>query len=329
MAVRFGILGCARIAEAALLEPARQIENVEVAAIGSRSSSKAHALAGKHAIPRAYDGYEAVLADKAIDAIYIPLPNSLHAEWTLRALEAGKAVLCEKPLTSNAREAAAVANAASRSGCVLMEAFHYRYHPMALFISEVLSEGRLGAVTSVRARLNIPGKLVPADDIRFQSALSGGALMDVGAYCVNAVRLAAGEPLRVETAIAQLVGPGVDGAMGATFSYASGVRGEIECSLIAQRMAAELEIVAERGKLRAVNPFLPHMGHRLELEIDGVRSEHHFGPQSSYYFQACAFVAGMRGEPGVLLTGAEDAVLNMGLIDAIYHKAGLEPRAAA
>lgn len=324
--VRFGILGCARISEAALLAPARRIDEIEIAAIASRSADKARAFAAKHGIARACCDYQSVLEDGTIDAVYIPLPNSLHAEWTERALAAGKAVLCEKPLTSNALEAERIARAASAPGRVLMEAFHYRYHPMARLIGQTLAEGRLGAIRSVLARLNIPGKLVPRDDIRFELGLSGGALMDVGAYCVNAVRFVTGAAASVASAAAELVRPGVDGAMCAELDFANGARGRIECSLVAERMASELEIVGERGRLRAVNPFLPQLGNRLELEIDGVRCERVFQEETTYHFQARAFVAAVRGEADAVLTDAEDGVHNMRLIDAIYCKAGLAPR---
>lgn len=326
MRVRFGIMGCARIVATALLDPARRIEQIEIAAIASRSIDKARAFGAEHGIPCAYGDYQSVLEDPTIDAVYIPLPNNLHAAWTERALASGKAVLCEKPLTSNALEAQRVAQAASASGKVLMEAFHYRYHPMARLIGEILTDGRLGAINSVEAQLNIPGKLVPRDDIRFELGLSGGALMDVGAYCVNSVRFATGAEPSVISAAAELVRPGVDGAMCAELEFTNGARGRIECSLTAERMASKLEIVGERGRLRAANPFLPHMGNRLELVIDGMRSERIFQEETSYCFQAHALVAAVHGDARAVLTDAEDGVRNMKLIDAIYRKAGLAPR---
>jgi predicted dehydrogenase len=324
--MRIGILGCARIAEAALVAPALHIDGVEAAAIASRSLEKAKSFAAAHQIARAFGDYQSLLDDETIEAIYIPLPNSLHRQWTIRALNAGKAVLCEKPLASNACEAEELERAAAFSGRVLMEAFHYRYHPMMLFIEAILREGRLGAIAQVQSRLNIPGRLVPGDDIRFAFDLAGGAMMDVGAYCANAVRFVVGEEPIVRAASADMAAPQIDGAMSAELEFASGARGSIACSLKAEHMASELVILGARGRLRAINPFLPHMGNRLHIEIDGVRSECVFKEKTSYVFQARAFAAAVRGDANALVTGAADAVHNMRLIDAIYRKAGLAPR---
>ncbi len=152
--LRIGLLGAARIAPFALLSPARQVPQVQVAAIAARDSERAGAFAKKHGVPRVLGSYAALIDDPAIDAIYNPLPNALHAEWTLRALAAGKHVLCEKPFTANAAEAERVAEAAAGAGRVCMEAFHYRYHPLAEHIVALVRSGELGAVRRIETFIN-------------------------------------------------------------------------------------------------------------------------------------------------------------------------------
>src|SRR5947209_5075309 len=178
--LRIGCLGAARIAPAALSKPARGDDEVEATAVAARDASRARAFAAKHGVPVVHDSYEALLADPDVDAIYNPLPNGLHGLWTLRALEAGKHVLCEKPFTANAAEAVLVADAAKASGLMVMEAFHWRYHPMAARMLEVIASGDLGDVRRVEAALCFPLPLF--NDIRYQLDLAGGALMDAGCY---------------------------------------------------------------------------------------------------------------------------------------------------
>src|SRR5215212_2503761 len=144
--VRLGVLGAARIAPAAVVKPARNSAEAEVVGIAARDRARADAFATKHGIPRVFDTYADLLADPDIDAIYNPLPNGLHAQWTIAALEAGKHVLCEKPFTANAKEAEDVAAVATRTGLVVMEAFHYRYHPLAARMLEIVESGELGTV---------------------------------------------------------------------------------------------------------------------------------------------------------------------------------------
>src|SRR3954452_18806067 len=150
--VRIGCLGAARIAPAALIKPARASEEVDATAVAARDPERARAFATKHGIPVVHDSYEALLDDDSIEAVYVPLPNGLHAEWTLRALDAGKHVLCEKPFTANADEARRVADAADATGLVVMEAFHWRYHPLAARLLEIVGT-ELGAVRRIEAAL--------------------------------------------------------------------------------------------------------------------------------------------------------------------------------
>ena len=325
MAVRIGILGCARIARTALLDIAKDIPEIEVRAISSRSLATSREWADQYGIGLALEGYDALIARDDIDAIYVPLPNSLHAHWTIRALEAGKAVLCEKPLAANAVEAATMVAGALRTSRPLVEAFHYRYHPFALFIEQTVRGGELGQLLQVEAAFKIPGQQVHAGDIRFQRDLAGGALMDVGAYCINAVRWIAGREPVVAAATAQRVSDDVDGAMNARLNLGGGATGHIQCSLTAETFHASLVVRGSRGTLTVKNPFVPHLGHEAHLDCGGVRKRYAFAPAPSYVYQARAFAACVRdGQPP--LTNASDGVLNMQLIDAIYRKAGMRPR---
>ena len=188
--IRIGILGAASIAPMALIRPARRVPDAVVAAVAARDEARAARFADKHGIARVHPSYAALLADPEPDAIYNPLPNSLHCEWTLRALEAGKHVLCEKPLASNAEEAERMAKAATNAGRVLVEAFHWRYHPLADRMREIVTSGELGPIRHVEASFCVP--MIRRGDIRYRWDLGGGATMDLGCYAINMVRTLAG-----------------------------------------------------------------------------------------------------------------------------------------
>src|SRR3954463_7101819 len=227
--VRLGVLGAARIAPAAVVKPARNSTEAEVVAIAARDRSRADAFAAKHGIPRVLESYADLLADPDIDAIYNPLPNGLHAEWTIAALEAGKHVLCEKPFTSNAQEAEAVSAVADRTGLVVMEAFHYRYHPLAKRMREIVESRELGTLRRVEAALCFP--LPKFSDIRYQYDLAGGATMDAGTYTVHMARLLGREEPEVVSAYPKLKSVDVDRAMRAELKFPSGHTGRITCSM--------------------------------------------------------------------------------------------------
>jgi predicted dehydrogenase len=184
--VRIGILGAARIASSALIKPARGNSEVVVAAVAARDVSRAQAFATKHGIARVHDSYEALIADPDLDAIYNPLPIALHGRWTRAALDAGKHVLCEKPFTANAAEAREVADLAAESERVVMEGFHYRYHPCALRVDEIIASGELGELQRVEGEWCFWVR--KSSDIRYNYSLGGGALMDSGCYAVDMVR---------------------------------------------------------------------------------------------------------------------------------------------
>ena len=203
--MQIGVLGAARIAPTALIKPAKKNADVVVAAVAARDVSRAQAFAAKHGIARVHDSYEALIADPDIDAVYNPLPNGLHGKWTRAALAAGKHVLCEKPFTANADEAREIAELAAKSDRVVMEAFHYRYHPLALRIEEIIASGELGKLQRVEAALCFP--LPNSSDIRYNYSLAGGATMDAGCYAVHMVRTFGGSTPEVVSAQAKLRDP--------------------------------------------------------------------------------------------------------------------------
>jgi predicted dehydrogenase len=344
--LRIGTLGAARIVPAALIKPSREVPEVVIAAVAARDPGRARQFAAQHGIPVVHDSYAALIADPAIDAIYNPLPNSLHAPWTLRAIEAGKHVLCEKPFTSNAAEAAQVAAAARRSGLVVMEAFHYRYHPLARRMQEVVAgprtaappgtedagpgaehagtDGELGRLRYLEASVCFP--LPRFSDIRYSYDLAGGATMDAGCYAINCLRLLGpGEP-EVMDARAKLHGPDVDRAMTASVRFPGGVGGRMNASLwSSQLLRIGVEVVGDRGVMRVLNFIAPQRYNRLTVSANGYTRREHVRGQATYTYQLRAFAAAvLRGEPVITTPG--DAVATMTVIDDVYRAAGLPLR---
>jgi predicted dehydrogenase len=178
----------------ALINPAKKNSDVVVAAVAARDASRAHAFATKHGIPRVHENYDALIADPDLDAVYNPLPNGLHGRWTRAALAAGKHVLCEKPFTANAAEAREIADLAAKSDRVVMEAFHYRYHPLSLRAEEIVASGELGKLKRVETAMCFP--LPKFSDIRYNYSLAGGATMDAGCYAVHMSRFGASKTAR-------------------------------------------------------------------------------------------------------------------------------------
>ena len=322
--VRFGLLGAAKIAPNALIRPANAIPRAAVVAMAARDRHRAVEFATKHAIPAVHDSYEALLADPTVDAVYNPLPNGLHGRWTIAALEAGKHVLCEKPFTANAVEAQLVADATDASGLVVMEAFHWRYHPMATRMLEVLASGEIGEVRRAHASICFP--LTSRSDIRWQLDLAGGALMDAGCYAIHMLRhLLGGEP-RVVAATAKQRFPEVDRLTEARLEFPGGVDATIRASLWSRHvLVLAVQIDGTGGSLRAINPLAPHYLSWLRIKgANGSRRER--PPRSSTYLhQLEAFCAAIL-DGASFPTTANDAVANMTVIDAIYLAAGLSPR---
>ncbi|MFN8035535.1 MAG: Gfo/Idh/MocA family oxidoreductase [Acidimicrobiia bacterium] len=321
--VRFGILGAARIAPTALVRPARAVDDAEVVAVAARDPERARKFAAKHSIPRVHASYDELVADPGIDAIYNPLPNGLHGEWTVNAVEAGKHVLCEKPFTANEAEAREVAAVADASDRVVMEAFHYRYHPLAQRMHDIVTGGDLGEIRRVETNMCIP--LPMKSDIRYQYDLAGGATMDVGCYALHMARLLGGEP-DVTAARARLMSPNVDRWMQADLAFPGGATGQMTCALWSSTpLKISIRVVGSAGSMRVFNPTGPHYHHRLTVKTaDGTRREK-LGRTPTYTYQLGAFCnAVLHGGP--VLTPPSDSIVNMRVIDEVYRKAGLTPR---
>jgi predicted dehydrogenase len=322
--LRIGILGAARIAPSALINPAKENAEVVVAAVAARDASRAQAFATKHDIAGVHGGYESLVADPEINAIYNPLPNGLHGRWTRAALAAGKHVLCEKPFTANAAEAGEIAELAAKSERVVMEAFHYRYHPLALRIEQIIASGELGKLQRVEAALCFP--LPKFSDIRYNYSLAGGATMDAGSYPVHMVRTFGGETPEVVSAQAKLRDPQIDRAMTAELRFAGGHSGRVRCSMWSSNLLQiSARVVGDQGELRVLNPVMPQFFHRLSVRSTNGKRVERFSRRASYAYQLDAFAAAvLRGEP--VKTTPQDAVENMTVIDAIYRAAGLPLR---
>lgn len=327
--LRIGTLGAARITPAALIKPAGRIPEVEVVAVAARDRARAEQFARKHTIPTVHDSYDALIADPDVDAIYNPLPNGLHGRWTIAALRAGKPVLCEKPLTANADEAEQVAAVAHDTGLVVLEAFHYRYHPLVDRVLEII-RGELGPLRRVETRMCIP--LPVRKDIRYQLDLAGGAVMDVGCYAIHQARTLAGAEPEVVSARAKCVSPGVDRWLRADLQFGDGCTGSFECALWSRRLLSlGARVEGERGTLTVFNLTGPQYFHRVVVQTrdpatgaetkrrERIKGEH------TYWYQLRAFVAAVR-EGAPYPTNPADSVANMRVMDASYRAAGLEPR---
>lgn len=227
--VRIGILGAARIAPAAVINPAKDSAEVVIAAVAARDSARARQFADQHGIAKVHSSYQALVEDPGIDAVYNPLPNGLHGRWTRAALAAGKHVLCEKPFAANADEAREIAGLAAASDRVVMEAFHYRYHPFVSYVEQVIASGELGNLQRVEASFCFP--LPKFSDIRYDYALAGGALMDAGCYPVDMLRTFGGSTPEVLSAQAKLRDPRIDRAIQAELRFDGGHTGRLRCSM--------------------------------------------------------------------------------------------------
>jgi D-xylose 1-dehydrogenase (NADP+, D-xylono-1,5-lactone-forming) len=319
MTVSWGLLSTARI-NRAVIDAARKSNRAEVVAIASRTASRAEEYAREHGIERAHGSYEALLEDDAVEAVYIPLPNSMHVDWTLRALEAGKHVLCEKPFSRSPEAVEEVFDRAERSGLVVSEGFMWRHHPQTARLLELTREAVIGRLRLVRASFSFD--LVAehgAGDGRLDPKLDGGALMDVGSYCVNAIRLLAGEPVRVQAE--QTLGPtGVDVCVVGTVALLGEVLAEFDAGFVSPRRG-QLEVVGEEGVVFVAAPWQPREP-AIELRRP-TRDERELipvDPADSYLLELDNVSGAIRGEADLLL-GRADAVGQARALEALHHAA--------
>lgn len=314
--IRWGLLSTALINEA-ILRGAAESDRAEVVAVASRDSSRAQTYAREHGIPKAHGTYEALLDDVDVDAIYVSLPNSLHAEWATRALEAGKHVLCEKPFSRRAADVEAAFDVAERNGLVLSEGFMWRHNPQTKRLQQLVGDGAIGELHVVRASFSFPLEATRgASDTRFRADLDGGALMDLGCYCLSAIRLFLGEPKRLRGE--QVVGPsGVDVVFSGTLGYGAAVA-HFDCSFVLPRRV-ELELAGEDGTIVVRDPWTiaaPGFELRRGDEVEQIAVE----PADSYRHELDNVGAAIAGEAELLL-GRADAVGQARAIEALYASA--------
>ncbi len=317
--LRIGILGAAKIAPGALIEPAKSSTDVVIAAVAARDPTRAAAFAATQGVAEVCGRYEALIAHPDLDAIYNALPPSRHADLTIAALRAGKHVLCEKPFAMNAHEARAMVSAASSSGRILMEAFHYRYHPLFADVLAKVRSGQLGQLQTIAATFVVP---IPERDgeLRYDPALGGGGLMDLGTYCVHWCRSIAGREPAITSATSLMTGSGVDLHTQATLDFGDGLLASIDCGMDAP-FSARLVITGTAGRLTVENPLAPHFGHQMLLELTGAAPvSEKFARTSTYSHQLQAFVEAVR--TGIAPpTSGDDSVAQMAALEAIARVA--------
>jgi predicted dehydrogenase len=314
--IRIGLLGAARIAPMAIIEPARARDDVRVTAVAARDSGRAQAYAREHGIEGVSDNYEALIARDDVDLVYIALPPDLHCRWAIAALEAGKAVLCEKPFALNATEAQAMVATAQRTGQLLIEAFHYRFHDLMAKALQLMSDGAIGTPLTAAADVRYP---IPwrAGEPRWSAEHGGGALMDLGCYGLHALRALLGaEPEIISSKLR--IEHGVDVETRAILRFA-GVDAVLNCAMNPIDPSTTIQINGSEGRLDIAGLVLPQRAGRLTLTRGADAEDVPISGPTSYAAQLDHVLAVLRGtEPQI--TGGADAIANMTAIDAILDR---------
>lgn len=315
--MKFGILSTANIARKAFV-PGVQASDHEVHAVASRDDSRARSFADDVDAPRAYGSYEELLADDQLDAVYIPLPNGMHAEWTMRAADHGLHVLCEKPLASDGAEASTVTDHCADAGITLMEGFMWRYHPRTERAVEIVDE-HFDDIRDVEARFTFSLRDRP-DDVRLDPDLAGGSLMDVGCYAVNTTRVFLGEPNRALAVATDSRGAGVDSAFSGILEYDDGRMARISCGFDTQGHH-RYRIDAVSGWLEAERAYNPDDGETtLRYHVDGETHEETFDPADQFRLEVEHFADCVETGDRPRTDGRE-AIRNMRVIDALRDAA--------
>ena len=312
--MKWGIVSTADI-NRKVIPGAHASEKVDLVAVASRDQARADAYAREWEIPRAYGSYEALLDDPEIEAVYISLPNTMHAEWSIKALEAGKHVLCEKPFTRHTDEIAAAFDTAERTGRLLSEAFMYRHNPQTKQLVELVARGAIGELRMIRSTFSYG--LYDVENIRLRTDVEGGALMDVGCYCVSGSRLLGGEPVAVHGEA--WTGPsGTDWAFAGLLRFPDDVVATFDCGT-ALPERDELEAIGSEGSLFLDDPW--HCVHPvIELRRNGAVERIELEPQDSYRLELENVSDAVRGEAELLL-GREDALGQARTLEALHDDA--------
>jgi len=315
---RIGLLGASKIARTAIIAPVRDDARFVVTAVAARDPERARAYAAEHGIASVADSYETLIGRDDVDVIYNGLPPAGHAEWSIAALEAGKAVLCEKPFARNADEARAMVAASTATGRPLIEAFHYRFHTVMRRAEELVRQGALGTLQRGLGEFSVQIPRTPSE-LRWSQDLGGGAMMDLGCYPLHAMRTLIGTEPEIASAHGNFR-KGADARMRADLIFPGGVQVLIACSMVATAPIARLWLEGARGRLEIVNFIAPQMGCRFTTTIDGETLAHPTEGPSTYAAQLDHLYEVLTGaaEP---LTGGADAIATMTAIDAIYGAA--------
>ena len=319
--VRWGILSTANIALKRFIPGAAGSHNGTVTAIASRDGARAKAAAERLGIARVYDSYEALLADPDVDAIYNPLPNSLHAEWTLKAAAAGKPVLCEKPLAASSAEAQEMISGCQRHGVLLMEAFMYRFHPQHARVRELLDADAIGTLRAVRTAFTFMLEPFDPKNVRLQGDLAGGALMDVGCYTVNAARMLFGEePLWASAQWDFRKQFGVEVMLAGILGFSDGRMATFDCGFRAAGQGS-YTAVGTKGQIEIPSAFVPSAAPTSLVITDAEgRREERIPGVDQYRLEAEEFAdALLSGRPVRMPPG--DAVATLRAIEALRGSA--------
>lgn len=326
--IRIGLLGAARIADRAIIQPAALRSDVVIAAVAASSLEKAQAFARQFDIELALGSYDELLGRTDIDLIYNALPPSMHAEWSIKALQQGKHVLCEKPFAMDAEEAKAMVAAAENSGRLLIEAYHYRFHPVFAEVERLLKSGELGTIHTVRSNFSVRIAETPGS-LRHNVPLGGGALMDLGCYPLHWLRTLFASTPQILWANAICPKPQLDSSFELRLQFENGPLCYVGCAMsehLSRHHDASLYLEGDKAQLEVLNLVAPHQGHKLCLTKDGVAHESQIKGDTTYDHQLEHTLSCIKGETKPL-TGGRDAIEQMQLIDDAYKAAGLLPRA--
>lgn len=312
--LRWGILSTAQIV-GELLPGFAALEDASLEAVGSRDPERAAAFAERHGIERSFGTYEELLADESVDCLYIPLPNAMHGEWTRAALEAGKHVLCEKPLTPTSEEAEALFDLAEERGLVLMEAFMYRHHPKTKALKELIGSGRIGDPRVIRMKFHFEVE-DPSTDIRYSAPLAGGALRDVGCYCVSMAGYLLGEGPDEVSAAARMADSGVEETFAATMRFGEETLVVFDCG-IQSPLDVGVEVLGTAGRADVAMPWYPHLEPvSIEVEAGGSPETVPTPGANPYQLEIENFCAAVRGEAHTEVP-REETVRNLKTIERL------------
>lgn len=351
--IRFGILGAAMIAPLALVTPAKTHPEVVLKGIAARDRKRAEEFAKSYGVERVYDTYDEMLKDPEIDVIYNPLPNMLHYEWTMKALAAGKHVLCEKPMADSPDEVRQMFELAEEKGLVLLEAVHYRFHPAAQRAKAIIESGELGAVTSMEVTFQLPGGFIREGDIRYSFKLGGGAMMDPGCYPISIMRFLIGaEPTAVLAASHEPpffpVDAKIDQRVTAALSFPNDITASLNvnlsrgfyCGVIPRPPNIRAIIKCMEGELELTNFIFPSVYHNIYVRPKGKAAR----TEKAYTFRDCgvdakgedwwttfryqleAFVDHLKGRTPQAWVSKDDSIANMQWVENVYVKGGYGPR---